>query len=73
MLDDRRDVARDLGERATGDATPAGLVPRKAGAVGEQHARAAAREVDRGGRAGRAGAGYEHVEMLHPDECRGWV
>ena len=63
-LDDGRDVAGRLPERPARDAAAARLVAREPGAVGEQHARAAAREVDRGGRARRAGADDEDVVVL---------
>ncbi len=64
-LDDGRDVARSVSERPAGDAAAAGLVPGKAGAIGEQHARTAAREVDRGRRPGRPGTDDEDVDVAH--------
>ena len=64
-LDDRREVARRLPQRPPGDPAAARLVAREARAIGEQHARAAAGEVDRGRRSGRPGADDEDVVVLH--------
>ena len=64
-LDDRRRVDRDPLQRATGEPAAARLVAREARLVGEQHARAGAREVDRRRRAGRAGTDDEDVDALH--------
>ena len=64
-LDDRRHVARRLLERAAGEPAAARLVAREARPVGEQHALAAAGEMDRRRRAGRAGTDDEDVEALH--------
>ena len=64
-LDDRRHVARRLLERAAGEPAAARLVAREARPVGEQHALAAAGEMDRRRRAGRAGTDDENIEALH--------
>ncbi len=65
VLDDRRDVAGSVLERAAGEPSAAGLVPREAGAVCEQDARAAAREAERRCRPGGPGADDQDVEPLH--------
>jgi hypothetical protein len=64
-LDDRGDVARCLLQCSPRDAAAAGLVAREARPVGEEHAQAAAGEVDRGRRPGRPGTGDQHVVALH--------
>jgi hypothetical protein len=65
VLDDGLDVARRVPERSAREPSPAGLVAGKAGPVREEHARAGARQMDRGRRARRPGAGDEDVEPLH--------
>ena len=64
-LDHRRDVARRLLQRPAGEPATAGLVAWEACAVGEQHALAAAREMDRRRRSGRPGTDDEDIEVLH--------
>ncbi len=64
-LDHRRHVARRLLQRPAGEPATAGLVAREARAVGEQHALAAAREMDRRRRSGRPGTDDEDIEVLH--------
>ncbi len=64
-LDDRPDVARRLPERPPGDTAAARLVAREARSIGEQDARAAAGEMDRGRGSGRPGTDDEDVVALH--------
>ncbi len=66
VLDDGLDVARSVPERAPREPAAARLVAWEARLVGEQHARARTREVDRSRRAGRARTHDEGVELLHP-------
>ena len=62
-LDDGRDVARHLPQRATGDAAAARLVSRELRPIGEKHARTAPGEMDRGRRSRRPGADDEDVDV----------
>ncbi len=65
VLDHRVDRNRQLAHRAVGQPAAAGLVAWKALAVEQQHARARARETERGRRAGRPGPDHDRVEPLH--------
>src|SRR5918994_7588204 len=65
VLDDRRDVDRELLDCATGDPAAAGLVPREAGTVGEEDGGARASKVDRRRRSRRPGPDDDRVEPLH--------
>src|SRR6185369_5889703 len=49
-----------------GQAVAAALVPRKRGAIEQQHRAAAAREVVRGGRTGRTSAGDDNIGVDVP-------
>ena len=64
ILDDRVDRERELAFSADGDPAAAGLVPREAGFVRQQHAGAAAREVKGGQRPGRPGSDDEGVHVF---------
>ena len=65
VFDDRLDRNRQLANRAVGQPAAAGLVAGEALAVEQQHARARARETERGRRAGRAGPDDDRVEAGH--------
>ena len=65
VLDDWADREGQQAHGAVGQPASAGLVARKARLVGEQDSSAAAGEVHRRGRPGRAGAHDQDVEALH--------
>ena len=71
VLDDGRDVAGEMAERPSGQATTAGLVAWEALAVRQQHAGTASSEVDRRGRPRRPRPHDKHVEPLHAAIVRG--
>ena len=70
VLDDGRDVARRMAQRASGHPAAARLVARERGLVREQHAHAGPRQVNRRGRPRRPGARDEDVEPLHARDRR---
>ena len=66
VLDDRVDGAWRVAQRPPGEPASARLVPREAGAVGQENPGSGAREAQSRCRAGGAGTDDEHVEPLHP-------
>ena len=65
VLDDRLDREGQLPDRPVGEPAAARLVAREALAVEQQHARARAREAERGGRSSGTGSDHDCIEALH--------
>ncbi len=69
VLDDGRDVHRQLADCAIRQAAPAGLVAWEPGPVNDQDARSSTREAQGRGRTCRAGSDYCDVEPFHPQKA----